>query len=91
MALPINIELLIKQRIVENSRIDYKRNWNPEDIIHSICAFANDIDNLGGGYIVIGVEEKDGSPVFPVKGIEQHRIDNILKDIMKDIKPESEE
>ena len=69
MALPINIELLIKQRIVENSRIDYKRNCNPEDIIHSICAFANDIDNWGGGYIVVGIEEINGMPKFPISGI----------------------
>ena len=77
MALPINIELLIKQRIVENSRIDYKRNWNPEDIIHSICAFANDIDNWGGGYIVVGIEEINGMPKFPISGLEKNSIDNI--------------
>lgn len=82
MALPINIEDLINKRTVESSRIELKSDFNPNTIIHSICAFANDIDNLGGGYIVIGVEEKDGSPVFPVKGIEQHRIDNILKDLV---------
>lgn len=49
MGLPISIEALIKQQIVENTWLDYKRDWNPEDIIHSICAFANDIDNWGGG------------------------------------------
>ena len=49
MALPISIDSLIRQQIVENSRIGYKRDWNPEDIVHSICAFANDIDNWGGG------------------------------------------
>ena len=54
MGLPISIEALIKQQIVENTRLDYKRDWNPEDIIHSICAFANDIDNffLGGADLV---------------------------------------
>ena len=34
---------------------------------------------MGGGYIIVGVEEKDGCPVFPVKGIEKSRIDDILK------------
>ena len=43
---------------------------------------ANDIDNIGGGYIVLGVEEKDGSPVFPIKGIEQNRVDGILKKLV---------
>ena len=59
MALPISIDFLIRQQIVENSRIDYKRDWNPEDIVHSICAFANDIDNWGGGYIIVGIEEQN--------------------------------
>ena len=76
------IEDLINKRVVESTRIEFKSDFNPNAIIHSICAFANDIDNLGGGYIVIGVEEENGSPVFPVKGIEQSRIDNILKDLV---------
>lgn len=28
----------------------------------------NDLDNWGGGYIVIGVEEDNGRPVYPLKG-----------------------
>ena len=82
MAIPVNIEELINKRIVESARIEFKSDFNPNEIIHSVCAFANDIDNLGGGYIIVGVEEKDGSPVFPVKGIEQSRIDGILKELV---------
>lgn len=82
MAIPVNIEDLINKRVVESTRIEFKGDWNPNPIIHSICAFANDIDNLGGGYIVVGVEEKDGSPVFPIKGIEQSKIDGILKELV---------
>ena len=82
MAIPVNIEQLINQRVVESTRIEFKSDWNPNPIIHSICAFANDIDNVGGGYIIIGVDEKDGSPVLPVRGIEQERIDDILKDLV---------
>lgn len=82
MAIPVNIEELINKRIVESARIEFKSDFNPNEIIHSVCAFANDIDNLGGGYIIVGVEEKDGSPVFPVKGIEQNRIDGILKELV---------
>ena len=51
MALPLNIDDLIHQRKVESARIEYKKNWNPEKVLHSVCAFANDIDNWGGGYI----------------------------------------
>lgn len=82
MAIPINIEELINQRVVESTRIEFKSDWNPNPIIHSICAFANDIDNVGGGYIVVGVEEENGSPIFPIKGIEQDKIDTILKELI---------
>ena len=50
MALPVSIKGLIEQRVVESTRIEYKSDWNPEAVLHSICAFANDIDNCGGGY-----------------------------------------
>ena len=82
MAIPINVEELINQRVVESTRIEFKSDWNPNPIIHSICAFANDIDNVGGGYIIIGVEEKNGSPVFPIKGVRQDEIDKILKELI---------
>ena len=62
MSLPLNIDDLIHQRKVESARIEYKKDWNPEKVLHSVCAFANDIDNWGGGYIILGVEEKNGSP-----------------------------
>ncbi len=82
MALPINIEDLIHQRKVERTRIEYKSDWNPEPIIHSITAFANDFDNMGGGYILIGVEEENGRPVLPLKGLDPDSIDGIQNDLM---------
>ena len=82
MAIPVNIEKLIRQRVVESSRIEYKTDWNAEPIIHSIAAFANDFDNLGGGYIIIGVEEQDGHPKFPVKGLEKNSLDSIQKELL---------
>ena len=82
MALPINIDDLIHQRKVERTRIEYKSDWNPEPIIHSITAFANDFDNMGGGYILIGVEEDNGRPKLPLKGLEPNSIDNIQLDLL---------
>ena len=82
MAIPVNIEELINQRIIESTRIEYKADWNPNPIIHTICAFANDIDNLGGGYIIVGVEEENGLPKFPIKGIRKDKIDGILKELV---------
>lgn len=34
------------------------------------------------GYIVVGVEENDDTPVLPVKGIPQERVDGILKELI---------
>ena len=52
--LPINLNDLLRQRTVEGERIEYKTGWNPDPIIRTLCAFANDFENLGGGYVVIG-------------------------------------
>lgn len=82
MALPVKITDLIHQRIVESTRIEYKESWNPEPIIHSITAFANDFDNLGGGYIVMGIKEQNGRPVFPINGLESDAMDSIQKDLL---------
>lgn len=83
MSLPINISDLINRRVVESARVEYKGDWNPEPILHSICAFANDIDNWGGGYIIIGVDEEDGMPKFPIKGLEKKSIDRINKELLQ--------
>lgn len=82
MAVPISVEKLLEGRIVESNRIEFKAGWNPESIVHTVCAFANDIDNIGGGYVVIGVEEDRGMPILPVKGLELSSIDGICKDIV---------
>lgn len=71
MALHINIEDLLSARTVESDRIEYKEGWNPNAIYRSICAFANDFDNIGGGYILIGIEEDKVTKTAkrPVKGL----------------------
>ena len=46
-----------------------------EASLKSVCAFANDLDNWGGGYIVIGVEENEGQPIHPLKGVSADKID----------------
>lgn len=82
MALPVNIEELIHGNTVEWERIELKQGWNPEDIIHSMCAFANDINNWGGGYIIVGVAEDNGQPVLPPAGIQQNQLDRIQGEIV---------
>lgn len=83
MALPINIHELINGLTVEWERIEFKASWNPEPIVHSICAFANDINNWGGGYIIIGIEEKDGRPVLPPAGLNPDQIDSFQKKLIE--------
>jgi ATP-dependent DNA helicase RecG len=82
MALPINIKELIHGKVVEWERLEFKTGWNPEDILHSICAFANDINNWGGGYIIVGVETISGVPQFPPKGIPLVTIDDIQGELI---------
>lgn len=82
MAIPINMEELLHQRVIESARIEYKTDWNPAPILHSITAFANDFDNLGGGYIMLGVEERNGYPRFPLKGLDEDALDFIQKDLL---------
>jgi ATP-dependent DNA helicase RecG len=82
MPLPINILDLLRGKSVEWERLEFKEGWNPLGTLHTICAFANDFHNLGGGYIVIGVGEKSGQPVLPPKGLDPGSIDAIQKEIL---------
>ena len=82
MPLPININQLISGKTVEWDRLEFKKGWNPEPIIHSICAFANDINNWGGGYIVVGVAENEGMPELPPVGLSQESLDKIQKELV---------
>lgn len=80
--LPINVLDLLRQNTVEGERIEYKAGWNPEPIIRTICAFANDFSNLGGGYIVIGQDcNENGQPVFPPAGIAANQLDKIQREL----------
>lgn len=83
MALPVNIEDLLNKRKVEGNRIEFKKGWNPISIYHSICAFANDIDNIGGGYILVGVDEVDGIAQRPVEGVPLEKLDHFQKDLQR--------
>ena len=83
MALPVNINDLVNGRSVEWERLEFKKGWNPEVVIRSMCAFANDINNWGGGYIIIGIDENNGRPVLPPEGLMQNQIDPIQKEIIQ--------
>ena len=80
--LPINLSSLLHGRSVEWERLEFKRGWNPVEVLHAVCAFANDFHNFGSGYIVIGLEEKDGKPKFPAVGLGAEEIDAIQKEML---------
>ena len=81
--LPINLHDLLRQRTIEGERVEYKAGWNPQSVLHTICAFANDFHNLGGGYVVLGVEEHDGQPLLPPRGIDPGRIDAVQNELLR--------
>lgn len=82
MSIPINLEDLLHKRKIESNRIEFKKGWNPDKIYRTICAFANDFDNIGGGYIVIGVEEENGIAKRPVCGVPIEELDKIQKEMI---------
>ena len=59
MSMPIDIETLLNKQRIESERIEFKRGWNPASVYRTICAFANDFENLGGGYVLVGVEQDE--------------------------------
>ncbi len=86
MAIPTSIKTLLSLEVVERARIEFKETWDTASSLKTICAFANDIDNWGGGYIVIGVKENNGRPEFPLKGVEIDKLDAYQKNIFEKCK-----
>lgn len=85
MGIPTNIKTLLSGRVVEWARIEFKETWDAEASLKTICAFANDIDNWGGGYLVIGVKDKQGKP-DGLAGVPVEKIDGYLKDLLNKCK-----
>ncbi|MBY4897227.1 helix-turn-helix domain-containing protein [Cupriavidus sp. AU9028] len=51
--------------------------------IHTLCAFANDFENPGGGYVVIGQDcDANGQPVFPPVGLPDNQPDKIQRELL---------
>ena len=77
--LPINADDLLRGRPIESARVEFKASWNPDttgfQVLKTVCAFANDLQSLNGGYVVIGVAESEGHAVRPVAGLSGAEID----------------
>ena len=81
MTLPVNIEGIIKGHTIESTRLEYKNGWNPEKILHTLTAFANDYDDIGGGYVIIGVAEDGASKI--INGVSNNEIHRIEQDLFQ--------
>ncbi len=83
MKLPVNLDDLLRQRTVESERIEYKAGWNPDAVLRTVCAFANDFANLGGGYVVIGQDcDANSQPLFPPVGLAETLLDKIQRELL---------
>jgi hypothetical protein len=81
--LPFNIGKLLSGLIVEWGRLELKRGWNPLSVLHTLCAFANDFHNLGGGFVLIGIAEHPGRSRPVVVGLSPFEVDAIQKEILQ--------
>lgn len=59
----VNLEELARR---ENEQTEWKENVaDPDNVVATLSAFANDLQNLGGGYVVCGVQEEKDEHGFP--------------------------
>lgn len=83
--LPISLSDLINARSVEHHRIEFKAGWDEytkDATVRTISAFANDLLNLNGGYVIIGIETDDqGHPVLPPRGLDSTNVDRVQREI----------
>lgn len=88
MALPINIEDLIKGNTVEWERIEFKSGWNPETIIHTMVLWRPAGDNrMYSAPITLGTKAQRqpyirvGSESIVAREYRNRRIGNFLKEL----------
>lgn len=83
--LPMAIQTLLSPSQVESQRLEFKATWDDrikDAVIESACAFANDLLNLNGGYIVLGLEQDaQGRPVLPPRGVDGLDLDRVMKEV----------
>jgi ATP-dependent DNA helicase RecG len=51
--------------------------------MRTICAFANDFEDEGSGYVIIGVEENNGKPIRPVLGFDQDILEQVEQELLR--------
>lgn len=79
MSIFVDVEDLIRTRRIEECRVVLYPKWEPAKVMHDICAFANDIEGYGCGYIVIGATGHGYETEIP--GIPDRELDEIEKEL----------
>lgn len=82
--LPVNLGDLLLARSIESNRIEFKAGWGEQiktSVVRTVSAFANDLLNLGGGYVVLGVQEEGGRAVLPPAGLPRNDLERIQKEV----------
>ncbi|MCB9553697.1 MAG: hypothetical protein H6705_17795, partial [Myxococcales bacterium] len=62
-------ETLAALLTAETARVDWKAGGDPEKIVATLAAFGNDYEEVGGGWVICGVEERRsaaGAEAVPV-------------------------
>lgn len=85
----LSAKSLLEEARVESFQLELKAGWDEHTkpaIIRTICAFANDLLNHNGGYVIVGVEDVGGSAVLPPKGLPPNSIEQVSKEILGQVK-----
>jgi hypothetical protein len=61
-----DVKTFCDKHIREGINLDYKRDLASKTLLKTMAAFAN----TRGGFIIVGVDDKDDKPVLPVEGID---------------------
>src|SRR5580704_5924440 len=70
----------------ESEQTEWKENVaDIDDVVATLSAFANDLANLGGGYVVCGAREANDPHGFPVlvrTGLEARRLKEVENTVL---------
>jgi predicted HTH transcriptional regulator len=75
---------LLEDARVESFQLELKAGWDEHTkpaIIKTICAFANDLLNHNGGYVILGVVDDGGSATLPPRGLPLESLEQVSKEL----------
>lgn len=75
-----NWESLFSENAGARENVVFRKTWDAEKSLKTICAFANDLEDCGGGWLIIGVKAAAGKAV-KWKGVPPKKAEGIVRDI----------